>query len=254
MMGIGLIPCLYFANTWLPSYFTHALGQDYDQVLANRLTVIYLMLDIGMWVGGALVLFMAKRHLSVLNARKSVILVAYILLMLATTVPLFDNILLTTVVLCAFVFGIGAFLCNQHAFKHDILPKYTGTVSGLVGFFETTVTFFVVKEVGRLTKADPTYETSFIMLGGFRHLCRPDGHLLHAQELARQERLGNRTEPLFTPPCHGRHSGGDGRSLARHLVAGRGTKHQTLGAFVEDKSTVAPAGTQGVFGRKDERL
>ena len=61
LIGLGIIPSLYFATQWFPSFFTQALKHPYDQSLALKLSAIYFMQDIGLWGGGALVLWFSRR-------------------------------------------------------------------------------------------------------------------------------------------------------------------------------------------------
>jgi len=60
-MGLGIVPCLNFCTQWLPLYFTQELQQTYDQSLANKLTVIYIFQDMGMWFSGAVVFWLVGR-------------------------------------------------------------------------------------------------------------------------------------------------------------------------------------------------
>lgn len=167
LMGVGLVPCLYFATQWLPSYFTQVLHQNYDQSLGNKLALIYLTLDLGLWIGGAVIYWLCRKGFSILNARKSVICISYLFVMATLLVPSISNVLIATLVLCLFLFGIGAFLANQHAFKQDVLANQVGTLSGWVGFIETTFAAIVVKRVGEITKDTQDFSSVFLMLGGF---------------------------------------------------------------------------------------
>jgi sugar phosphate permease len=81
LLGLGIIPSLYFATQWFPSFFTQALGHAYDQSLARHLSLIYFMQDVGLWVGGAIVLWLSKRGVSILKSRKVVMIGAYIMMM-----------------------------------------------------------------------------------------------------------------------------------------------------------------------------
>ncbi len=167
LMGVGLIPCLYFATQWLPSFFTQALNQDYDQSLGNRLVLIYLMLDIGLWLGGLVVLWFCRYGRSILKTRKTVMVVSYFFILGVVLINWADSIFVLTLFLCLFLFGIGAFLANQHAFKQDIVRNQVGTLSGWVGFIETTFAAIVVKRVGEMTMQSHDYSMVFIMLSGF---------------------------------------------------------------------------------------
>jgi sugar phosphate permease len=163
LIGLGIIPSLYFATQWFPSYFTQALGHPFDQTLGYKLEIIYFMQDVGLWVGGYVVLRLSG-VMSVLKARRAVIFVAYALMMSALLVPFVDSMFLTVLLLCVYVFGIGAFLGNQHAFKQDVLKGHVGTVSALVGFVEMMFTAFVIKRIGLMTNESADFTPVFLML------------------------------------------------------------------------------------------
>jgi uncharacterized membrane protein (DUF373 family) len=68
------------------------------------------------------------------------------------------------VILALFVFGIGAFLGNQHAFKQDVIKTKVATVSALVGFIETGFTFLVLRRIGVITNQTHDFTIIFIIL------------------------------------------------------------------------------------------
>lgn len=166
LMGMGLIPILYFATQWLPSYFELALGQEYDQSLGNKLTVIYLTLDIGLWVGGGLIMWMGRRNFSVLRSRKLVISVGCVFVMSLVVLPMVNSVPVTVVVLCLTLLGIGAFLANQHAFKQDIALNQVASVSAWVGCIETTFAAVVVQRVGAMVRGSDDFSAVFYLLCG----------------------------------------------------------------------------------------
>ena len=49
LIGIGIIPSLYFATQWFPRFFTQSLHVPYDQSLSAKLSIIYFMQDVGLW-------------------------------------------------------------------------------------------------------------------------------------------------------------------------------------------------------------
>jgi len=163
LIGLGLIPCLYFATQWFPSYFTQGLHHEFNQSLSFKLSLIYFMQDIGLWTGGALVLWLSGK-MSILRSRKTVITVAYVFMMSILLLPLFKSANLSVVILALFVFGIGAFLGNQHAFKQDVLKTKVATVAALVGFIETGFTFLVLRRIGVITSHTHDFTVIFIIL------------------------------------------------------------------------------------------
>ena len=164
LMGLGLIPCLYFATQWFPSYFTQALHHEYNQNLSFKLSIIYFMQDVGLWAGGATVLYLAKKK-SILQSRKIVITAAYLFMMSILLLPVLKSMTFSVILLALFVFGVGAFLGNQHAFKQDVLKTKVATVAALVGFIETGFTFFILRKIGLITNETHNFTGVFLLMG-----------------------------------------------------------------------------------------
>ncbi len=166
LMGMGLVPILYFATQWLPSYFELAMGQAYDQALGNKLTVIYLMLDIGLWTGGGVILWTSRCGWDLLRARKIVITIGCLLVLALIILPSVQSVTLTVLILCLSLAGIGAFLANQHALKQDVLREQVASLSAWVGCIETLFAAIVVERVGKIVKGSNDFTPVFYMLGG----------------------------------------------------------------------------------------
>jgi len=166
LMGLGIAPSIYFATQWFPSYFTQQLGQPYDQALAWKLSLIYLMQDVGLILGGWMVMLLSQKRFSILKARKAVITFAGAMMMGVLVVPSLSSVGLSVFFLCLYVCGIGAFLGNQHAFKQDIDIKLIATVSALVGGIETGFAAIVVKRVGLITNETADFGPVFYALAG----------------------------------------------------------------------------------------
>ncbi|MCB1122030.1 MAG: MFS transporter, partial [Verrucomicrobiae bacterium] len=166
LMGLCIVPSLYFATQWFPSFFTQQLHQAYDQALAWKLSSIYLMQDVGFCLGGWIVLRLSQRGMSILSARKWVITGAILLMLLVVLVPMLESAVLCTILLCLYVCGIGAFLGNQHALKQDVDIRQIATVSAMVGAIETGFAAFVVKRVGLITNETANFGPVFFILAG----------------------------------------------------------------------------------------
>jgi len=164
LIGVGILPSLYFATQWFPRFFTQALHVPYDQTLSARLSVIYFMQDMGLWLAGAIVLFLAARKFPILKSRKTVIVFAWICMMSVLVVPQLQSVGWSVFFLCLYVFGIGAFLGNQHAFKQDVIKGSVATVAALVGFIEMNFTSHVIKEIGFMTNETGDFSQVFLMM------------------------------------------------------------------------------------------
>jgi ACS family hexuronate transporter-like MFS transporter len=167
LIGLGIVPSLYFSTQWFPSFFTQSLGHPYNQSLSLKLTMIYGMQDVGLWIGGAGVLWLSKKGIDILKSRKMVMVTAYILMVTSILLTIqTHSVTFSLILLCTYVFGIGAFLGNQHAFKQDVDPKQVATVAALVGFIETGFTAFVIKEIGVMTYGTGNFTPVFLLLAG----------------------------------------------------------------------------------------
>lgn len=165
LIGIGIIPSLYFASSWFPRFLTHSLGVHYDHTLSTKLSVIYFMQDVGLWIGGFFVMVLAKHGFTILKSRKLVIIFAFLMMSSVWMVPFIKSVPLIVLVLCIYVFGIGAFWGNQHAFKQDVVKGKVATVAALVGFIEMNFTSLVIQKIGIVTNETGNFNPVFFMMG-----------------------------------------------------------------------------------------
>ena len=166
LIGIGLLPGWYFLSQWLPTYLTRTWNVGYNQTLGDRLTLVYLVQDVGLWVGGGLVWWLSSRGLTVLSARRSVIIGAYAMMMSILLLPQVDSIEATLAVLCVYAFGLAAWQANQQAFKQDVWPARIATVAALVGFAETLSSAFLIQKVGAVVQQTGGFNAIFWLLAG----------------------------------------------------------------------------------------
>jgi ACS family hexuronate transporter-like MFS transporter len=166
LIGIGIIPSLYFSTQWLPTCLEKSLKLTYGQKLGNYLLVIYLMQDAGLWIGGAVVLWLAKHGVTILTARKAAIVVGYLMMISIALLGRAETALAYIVVFCCFTFGIGVFLGNQHAFKQDVVKSHVATVAAWVGFIEMMFTAFVVQRVGKMIGEQSDFGPVYLVLAG----------------------------------------------------------------------------------------
>ena len=165
LVGVGIIPGLYFMQQWLPSYLTQRWHMPYNQALGNWLMLISFFQDLGMWLGGVLVWVLARRW-RLLTARKAVIGLAYVMMTAILILPRVSTVEAGVILLCFYVFGLGAWLAIQQTFKQDVAQGRVATVAGLVGFAETMVSAFVVERVGVITQHNGGFNGVFILFAG----------------------------------------------------------------------------------------
>jgi ACS family hexuronate transporter-like MFS transporter len=162
LVGMGIIPGLYFMTQWLPSYLTQVWKVPYNQALGDRLVLISLCQDLGMWIGGGAVMALVHRGWSLLCARRLVILVAYLGMMAMLGLSHAPSINAAVAILSLYVFGLGAWLANQQAFKQDVARGRVATVVGFVGFAETIVSAFLVDKIGTITQQTGGFGAVFV--------------------------------------------------------------------------------------------
>ncbi|MEO6245111.1 MAG: MFS transporter, partial [Opitutaceae bacterium] len=163
LVGMGIIPGLYFMTQWLPSYLTQAWKIPYNQALGDRLVLISLCQDLGMWIGGATVMALAHRGWSLLGARRLVIVAAYLCMMAMLGLSSAPSINAAVAILCLYVFGLGAWLANQQAFKQDVARGRVATVVGFVGFAETMLSAFLVDKIGAISQHTGGFGAVFVV-------------------------------------------------------------------------------------------
>jgi predicted MFS family arabinose efflux permease len=166
-VGVGLIPGVYFISQWLPSYFTHEWKVPYDQALGNRLVLIYLAQDLGLWIGGAIVVRLVSAGRGVIAARRLVIFSGFALTMAIMLLPLTSSLNIATGLICLYVFGLGCWNANNSAFKQEVNTGRVATVAALVGFIETGFSGFVVHRIGALVQRHGGFGAAFPLLAAF---------------------------------------------------------------------------------------
>lgn len=166
-VGVGTVPGSYFASQWLPSYFTQTWKLPFDQAFGNRLMLVYLAQDLGLWFGGAASFWLARRLGRTITARKIVIFAGYLCALPVFTLPLIRSVDLTTAVMCLFVCGLGAWSANTSAFKQEVHPARVATAAALIGAIETGFSAFVVQKVGAVAQRFGGFGAVFLVLGLF---------------------------------------------------------------------------------------
>jgi len=166
-VGVGLIPGVYFVSQWLPSYFTHEWQVSYNQALGDRLVLIYLAQDIGLWLGGWFVLRLVAAGREVLASMRLVIFGAFALSMSIMALPFTTSLNVATFLICIYVFSLGCWNANNSAFKQEVNRGRVATVAALVGFIETGFSAFVVHKVGELAQGKGGFSAVFPLLAGF---------------------------------------------------------------------------------------
>jgi len=170
MVGIGILPLMYFITQWLPSFMTQGLKMEYGYKLPSLMAIIFISQNLGMWLGGGLVLWFSQKRLSVLNSRKLVVTLGFVFILSILFLLQTQTAIVTIIVLSIFNLGIGIIVANQHSLKQEVDRNQVASVAALIGFIETGMAAFVVQRVGFITEATKNFNPVFLLLVGFAFL------------------------------------------------------------------------------------
>jgi ACS family hexuronate transporter-like MFS transporter len=127
-----LNPLQYFYVSWLPRFFDRYAGVGFGQELANRLIIVYLALDAGLILGGALVAGLTRRW-GVVPARRLVATAGACCMAGVPMVGWLRDLDLVTGVICVATFGLGCFMVNYLAFASEVSATKVSTATGILG-------------------------------------------------------------------------------------------------------------------------
>jgi len=159
-----LNPLQYFYVTWLPRYFDKYAGMGFGKELAARLVTVYLALDLGLWLGGALVLLMARR-VSVTRARQMVTTLGAVLMAGIPLAGRLRDLNAITALICLATFGLGCFMVNYLAFTSEVSDKKVSTAAGLLGGAGSLAGALFMLLVGGTVESSGSFALAFVMAG-----------------------------------------------------------------------------------------
>lgn len=159
-----LNPLQYFYITWLPRYFDRYAGVGFGKELAQRLVIVYLALDLGLLLGGAAVIVLARK-LEVRNARKVVTVVGAVLMTMIPIVSQLQSINWITTFICLATFGLGCFMVNYLAFTSEVSFKKISTAAGLLGGAGSLSGAAFMLFVGGSVERSGSFRFAFLMAG-----------------------------------------------------------------------------------------
>ncbi|MGH9847368.1 MAG: MFS transporter [Blastocatellia bacterium] len=159
-----LNPLQYFYVTWLPRYFDKYAGMGFGKELAQRLVTVYLALDLGLWLGGALVLLLARR-VSVTRARQMVTALGAVLMAGIPLAGWLRDLNAITALICLATFGLGCFMVNYLAFTSEVSDKKVSTAAGLLGGAGSLAGALFMLLVGGTVESSGSFALAFVMAG-----------------------------------------------------------------------------------------
>ncbi len=159
-----LNPLQYFYTTWIPRYFDKYAGVGFGAELAQRLIIVYLALDVGLWSGGGLVAWLARRW-EVRKARLLVTAVGGVCMMTVPLIALAKDLNLITGIISLATFGLGWFMGNYLTFSAEVSRKRTSTAVGLLGGIGSLAGAGFMLLVGGSIERSGSFSLAFLMAG-----------------------------------------------------------------------------------------
>lgn len=126
-----LNPVQYFYTSWLPTYFTES-GEGFGAGLAAKLVIAYLTYDLGLYLSGGFVIWLARR-MEVYYARLVSVIVGAACMFSIVGVLALDGLTAITAIISVATFGLGLFMPNYLAFASEVSLRRVSTVSGFLG-------------------------------------------------------------------------------------------------------------------------
>jgi ACS family hexuronate transporter-like MFS transporter len=158
------IPIIHIASSWMPTYLAQEWKLSVGPALSLCLFLIYLGLDVGFMGGGALVRYFISRGHNVAAARKLVMGLSALVMLVAVAVPLAPS--LPIVVLLVFLLNVGRASWGALflAFNQEIAPGRVGTIAGTMGSIGALSGAVLVWLIGVVSKTSG-FDTPFFVLG-----------------------------------------------------------------------------------------
>jgi ACS family hexuronate transporter-like MFS transporter len=159
-----LNPLQYFYVTWLPRYFDKYAGVGFGKELAARLVTVYFALDLGLWLGGAGVLWLSRKR-SVTRARQIITTLGAVLMAGIPLAGQLHDLNAITVLLCCATFGLGCFMVNYLAFTSEVSDKKVSTAAGLLGGAGSLAGALFMLLVGNVVEQRGSFALAFVFAG-----------------------------------------------------------------------------------------
>jgi MFS transporter, ACS family, D-galactonate transporter len=158
------IPIIHISSSWIPTYFVQAWGLRLDRDFALYLFLIYFGLDVGFLGGGAAVSYFIRQGKSVARARKIVMLVSALLMLLAAAVPLAPSAAWAIVLVFLLNTGRAAWGAIFLSFNQDVSPERVGMIAAIMGCIGSLVGAVLIWAIGAISQS-AGFNVPFIMIG-----------------------------------------------------------------------------------------
>ncbi|MCB9383677.1 MAG: MFS transporter [Bryobacterales bacterium] len=163
-------------RVWLPLALQDPAGLAFseEETLSRILPFYYLINDVGCLAGGALTLWLGRRGISAVNARRLVFTVSGLLLVPAAQLPALARgevalpgvsagVASVTVLFLTALGSLAVFPC-YYAFTQDLSRRHIGLVTGMLAFFAwiipSTAQRFLGEQIDRMGSYDIAFEVA----------------------------------------------------------------------------------------------
>ncbi len=134
--------------------------------LGNYLSAaIFLAADFGNVGGGWLSRHLARRNMSVVGARKTVMGICLVLILIGPAVSLPQGHASAIVLLAVMAAGTAAFMANYFAFTQEVSTRHTGLVVGYLGAVGNLFVAGFQPLAGKLKDMTGSFTTTFLIVG-----------------------------------------------------------------------------------------
>jgi MFS transporter, ACS family, hexuronate transporter len=163
-VSITINICWHFLVNWIPIVLK---GERHlSERIGNILTAaIFLAADLGNLGGGSLSRYLASRSLTVAGARKTVMSICLVLIVIGPAVSLPQGHTSAIVLLSIMAAGTAAFMANYFAFTQEVSSRHTGLVAGYLGAVGNLFVAGFQPLAGKLKDMTGSFTTTFLIVG-----------------------------------------------------------------------------------------
>ena len=158
------VPIIHVASAWIPTYFVQEWKLSLGAGLSTALFLIYLGLDAGFLLGGALVSWLIRGGFSVAHARKLVFVGSAVFMLAAALAPLARNVASAVALTIALNAGRASWGAIFLAYNQDIAPGRVAMIASIMGSIGAFAGAILVWLVGLISQYKG-FHIPFLMIG-----------------------------------------------------------------------------------------
>jgi nitrate/nitrite transporter NarK len=180
---------------WLPTYLVQDRGFEFNMTLGGVVIVPFLGLDLGYILSGLAVLRLARRRMTVMSARRLVLVSAALLMASSMALtPLVDVELFSLALLFSGTLGMAAWNSNYLSFVEELCPPKVSAVAGVIGSagaFAGAITLWLF---GIVSESTGSFTAVFMIVAVM--ICLATSGILLSPDPHSRRVIASRLEPL----------------------------------------------------------